>query len=271
MIMYLDKSSCEARFAELAQQKTVNMGATRASLIRLLKSLDLVSWSNHEESGRLDRRAFTRFAVGDKNIFSRREVSEATTSAVSMLIDCSGSMNDNAEIITAQEIAVQLARLLDRANCEYSVTGFYGSQSGTMIQGSGALPMASTAIPTEFVTFIPFKLWNESLQRAAAKLGSMHQWARASTPDYSAIMTKLEELAWRKEDRKILFLLTDACGYFPEHMKHLQRFADKHGIKLVVIGIGSTQVESIFTNAVNVRNLQALASTAFNKLLATVK
>ena len=268
--MYITKADCEAKFVELAQQKTVNMGATRANLVRLLKSLDLVSWSSHEESGRLDRRAFTRFAVGDKNIFSRREVSEATTSAVSMLIDCSGSMNDNAEIITAQEIAVQLSRLLDRADCEYSVTGFYGHQSGTMIQGSGATKM-TTSVPTESVTFIPFKLWNESLQKAAAKLGSMGHWARASTPDYSAIMTKLEELAWRKEDRKIMLLLTDACGYIPAHMKHLQRFADKQGIKLVVIGIGGTQVESIFTHAVNVRDLRDLASTAFNKLLATVK
>jgi hypothetical protein len=44
-----------------------NLGATRANLLKLLRSIDTVGWSRREESGRLDRRAFGRFACGDQS------------------------------------------------------------------------------------------------------------------------------------------------------------------------------------------------------------
>ena len=58
----LDKAEGIARFEREFKANQVGMGATKANLIRLLKSVDLVGWSSHEESGRLDRKAFSRYA-----------------------------------------------------------------------------------------------------------------------------------------------------------------------------------------------------------------
>lgn len=74
---YINKSDGEQRFARDLANAPQGIGATRTNLQRLLHSLDFVGWSTNEESGRLDRRALTRFATGSANIFSRRQYIEA--------------------------------------------------------------------------------------------------------------------------------------------------------------------------------------------------
>jgi thymidine kinase len=75
----------------------------------------------------------------------------------------------------------------------------------------------------------------------------------------------------REEQRKIMFILTDADGYNIEHMKHLQSVADKMRIKIVAIGIGNTNVKECFRSSDNVTNTNGLASASFNKLLKELK
>lgn len=262
----ISKSACENNFSVKYNVQPSGLGATRANLLRLLRSLDLVGWNTHEESGRLDRKAFTRYAVGSTAIFSKRQHVEAEQSAVSVLIDCSGSMSNGGLIETAESIAIQLSRILDKANVSFNVTGFYGGGGRATIYETGASTQQAE-VRYERPTFVPFKSWGDSLQRASAKLGSIHQWAQSSTPDYSSISITIEDLAKRTEQRKILFLLTDASGYNKPQMKHLQGIADKLGIKIVAIGIGKTDVKECFTTSENVKSVDDLASASFNKLL----
>ena len=267
--MYVNKTKSEQNFTFQFNRQTSGLGATRANIMRLLRSLDLVGWSTHEESGRLDRKAFTRFACGSTAVFSKRFHQEAQASAVSMLIDCSGSMGSGGLIQTAEALAIQLSRILDKANVEFSVTGFYGSAETLRKVATGAV--GEIAIRKEEATFIPFKTWRESLQKASIKLGSINQWAQGSTPDYSSISLTLEDLAMRDEQRKILFLLTDASGYNKEHMRHLQDLADRLKIKIIAIGIGRTDVKECFRSSENVTNVNGLASASFNKILKELK
>jgi hypothetical protein len=43
------------------------------------------------------------------------------------------------------------------------------------------------------------------------------------------------------------------------------------GVTIVAIGIGDTEVEKLYTNAVNVRSIKDLAGQAFNALLKAIK
>jgi len=264
--MQFSKSDCEVNFSAKYNAQPSGLGATRASLLRLLRSLDLVGWTTHEESGRLDRKAFTRFAVGSTAVFSKRQHIEAERSAVSVLIDCSGSMSNDGLIETAESVAIQLSRILDKANVEFNVTGFYGSGGRESIKATGSNKV-EVGVHYERPTFVPFKTWRDSLQKASAKLGSIRHWAQSSTPDYSSISITLEDLGLRTEQRKILFLITDANGYNKVHMRHLQNVADRLGIKLVAIGIGRTDVKECFRSGENVNSVNDLASATFNKLL----
>jgi cobalamin biosynthesis protein CobT len=269
-VAQFSKAECEQRFAMHFGDQPVGLGATRANIMRLLRSVDLVGWSSHEESGRVDRKAFTRFATGSTAVFSKRQHVEATKSAVSILIDCSGSMNEYRRIQTAESIAIQLSRILEKSDVAFNVTGFYGASGATALTGGGATPMASVAT-VEKAVFIPFKTWKENLARASAKLGSINQWAQRSTPDYSALSISIDELSRRDEARKILFLITDADGYNKAHIKHLQDLADKLNVKIIAIGIGDTDVPKVFKSGENVLKVSDLASTSFNKLLKELR
>lgn len=240
------------------------MAATRTSLMRLLKSMDLVGWSKNEESGRLDRRAFAKFASGSANVFSRREMIEADTSAVSVLIDCSSSMRSGEptpRINVARDVAIQLSSILHRARVAFAVTGFRA--------GNGKAYRGGVAIETP--TFIPFKRWNETLQQRTAVLGYIDEFALGGTPDYSAISNAIEELHRRPEGRRVLILLTDADGYYRKHMQHLQSLADKVGVTIVAIGIESNDVLKCFTNAAVVKNLSDLGAATMGQMLRSIK
>ena len=259
----MNKAHCEKTYAEVLHNPIQGIAATKAKILAALRSIDFVGWSTREESGRLDRRAYTRFAAGQANIFSRRELKEADTAAVSILIDCSWSMSfscgdETNRITTAQAIAIHLANIVSKSNASFEITGFKG--------GADLTDNATV----QRVTFLPFKQWGESLQKAAAKLGSMLHMASGGTPDYSAVYTKLDELARRPEARKVFFVITDADSYKVEHMKYLQGFADNRGIKVVAIGIGDTRVTECFNNAANVKTPKDMASKSFGNILKAI-
>lgn len=261
--MLVSKEQSEARYADVLRHEPAGLGATRANLSRLLRTLDFVGWSTHEESGRLDRRALTRYATGSANIFSRRDYKEAEKTAVSVLIDCSGSM-DGSRIRTAQTIAIHLSRLLDRAKVPFAITGFQRERGRKNIVGDGE------AVYTSRPTFLPFKQWSESYGRATAKLGAIDQCACGGTPEYSALHLTIDEISRRAENRKIVFMLTDAEGFNRGHVKHLQKLAESLGVTIIAIGIGQTDVTQCFTNAEDVWDISGLASVSFNNLLKVV-
>lgn len=255
---------CEKRHKEVLANEPAGLGVTRANLSRLLRTLDYVGWSTHEESGRLDRRALTRYATGSANIFSRREIKESEKSAVSVLIDCSGSMDSGNRIQIAQVIAIHLSRLFHRARVSFAVTGF-NRDRGSWARLNG------TDVVTSRPTFIPFKRWGESYGNAVPKLGAIDQYACGGTPDYSALYNAVDDLSRREENRKILFVLTDASGYNRSHMNAVQKFADTTNVTIIAIGIGATDVTKCFVNSEEVSDIADLASASFNRLLKTVE
>jgi cobalamin biosynthesis protein CobT len=263
MGVIMKRADCERAYARILHNPIHGIAATRAKLLAALRSMDFVGWSTHEESGRLDRKAYTRFATGQANVFSRREYKEADTAAVSILIDCSLSMNWEVEagssrIQVAQAIAIQLASIISKSNASFEINGFKGGTS------------SEPGVAVQRIEFIPFKQWGEALPKAAAKLGAMCELASRGTPDYSAVYIKLEELSRRQDSRKLFFVLTDAESYNLAHMEYLQQFADKRGIKVIAIGIGDTQVSKCFRNAENVNNAKDMASKSFCNILKEV-
>jgi cobalamin biosynthesis protein CobT len=268
----LSKDQCESNYKHKYQAIPAGLGATRASLMRLLRSIDLVGWSSHEESGRLDRKALTRFATGSTTVFNRRQSHEAERSAVSILVDCSGSMNYQGgdRIDTAESVAIQLSRILDSANVSFAVTGFSGSETSLRRHRTGA-NTDQKLLTQETLNWIPFKEWGESIRKAAPKLGSMSEWVGSSTPDFSALSAAIDDVVRQPETRKVVFMITDADSAIKSQMQYLENSAKKQGVVVVVIGIHCDEIADIFENAATVTDVSDLSSTAFNTLLKTLK
>jgi hypothetical protein len=272
--MKLNRAECEKTY--LSTPEIQNSGALRSNLLRLLRSIDLVGWSSHEESGRLDRRALTRFASGSVNIFSRRQMVEAENSAVKVLVDLSSSMQKgvvkNGETITrievVRDVTIQLSRLLDRAKVDFSVTGFFQSRTDSYTDAK-THNGDTHELRGEDCVFVPFKQWNETLVRCVAKLGAITNFCRGATPAYTAIEQSILDLAKQDSKRKVLFILTDAESFESGQIKHLDSLAERLGIKMVAVGIQTHDVY-VFKHHTTVMDLQGLGEQAFAKLLQTV-
>ena len=255
-------ASLEFFEGEISKPPTA-MGATRAALGQMLRSLDLVGWSRNEESGRLDRKSLTRLAAGATTVFSRRTTKVADKSAVTVLVDCSGSMA--TEMIMAASATIQLAKMLEQARVSVRVIGFTGSDPDV---GEGF--DADTGTDEQVLIVIPFKDRGETLRAAAPKMGAIRNCASAGTPDYAALMHGIEELATQPESRKVLFFLTDASSHEKTHIQQAQKFADRMGVTVIAIGIGCN-VTRLFKHGANVGNIADLGGSTFTALLRTLK
>jgi len=257
------KSGFVRNFERNYNDEIKGVGATRANLSRMLRSLDLMGWSTREESGRLDRRALTRFATGDINVFSRRESKIADASAVSILVDCSGSMSGGVMRMAGQ-VSIQLGKLLEQARVNYSVTGFTGSEPCDMHDDIAD-------VYEDTVHFIPFKERGESLRSAAPKMGAIASLALTGNPDYSSLMFAIEEIKTQKEQRKIIFFLTDTGSYDSAQMKQVMRLAESFKITLIAIGIGTSGVSELFKHGVDVEDISDLGKDTFTTMLRTLR
>jgi cobalamin biosynthesis protein CobT len=271
MHTYISKAEAKLKYEEIAKRDLAGLGATRTNIRRVLKSIDFVGWSTREETGRLDRKALTRFAAGSTAIFSRREMKEAEKAAVNVLIDSSGSMgtwvtNNATRINIAQEIAIHLSKIFNSAGVSFSVDCFKETRGSLKFDNE-----LRNTITISSSGFIRVKKWNESLNVAAEKLGAIHQFAGGGTPDYSAIYSAIDAIRKRPEHKKLIFLIIDADSYVLSLMEHLQAMADANNVKIVAIGIDSNDVTKCFRSAINVTNAESLTNVSFNHLLKNIR
>lgn len=261
----LRKQDYEFLFQKYVTTNIPGISATKVALRRVLACADFTGWSKREESGRLDRRALTRYAVGDASIFSRREYKESTASVVQILIDVSSSTDLQVAFGTSRaqifsEVASHLSKLLDECNVKFAVTAFCGDR--TLGHGQTV---------NESVIFTELKGYDESLRSTQAAIAAIPRLVDDSTPDYSALAETIKSLSRRREQRKILFILTDADDYQVKHIKHLNEVAKKLGIVIIGIGVGRADITKCFTHSANVKSVAEVFTQSFNKLLNSLK
>lgn len=260
----ITQTSAQSSF-DASRSRITGLGGNKVALLRLLRSTDTVGHKTHQESGRLDKRAFSRVGAGRADVFKVKGYAPAVKSAVSILIDLSASMTDgnSVKLDMAQDVAITLADILDRAKVSFAVTGFTdGRDSKVNINGN--------SYKMDNPMFVPFKKWGEPLRRSQAKLGCITLVNNSGTPDYASFINALDQLDQQKEKRKVLFVITDTEGFITPHVKHVQSVADRLGIVLVVIGLHAGSSLQYFTNSVNVKKISDLADVAFKQVIKSL-
>lgn len=106
------------------------IGPMTHSLERAIKTKALARWTAGHRRGRFDARQASRLAISKRHpelhtdrICKQREMSVTNDVAVSILVDCSGSMGGD-DIQIAMDITYGIASTLERLNIACEVTGF---------------------------------------------------------------------------------------------------------------------------------------------------
>jgi cobalamin biosynthesis protein CobT len=228
----------------------VESARLRARLQGLVQASRLDRPRSVRRGRRLHPRRLHRVAVGEARVFHQKAPRRAPNTAVHLLVDLSGSMSDEVvrkdgtltwRSTLAQESALALALAL---------TGIPGvTVAATAFPGRAGSPERVTRMLRP----------GQSVRDAA---GAFLQHPRGGTPLAQALWYAAAELLARREQRRLLMVLTDGAPDDAREAARLLTLARAAGIETVGIGIG-VEVRQLFVTALTVHATTDLKDALF--------
>jgi cobalamin biosynthesis protein CobT len=228
--------------------------ALKRRVTNLLEGIDREKRYNTSSGTRLDTRRMMGVATGNTRVFMKRIEGVEMNTAVQILIDRSGSMELGRRIVVASEAALSLSCALE---------GVKGLQSSTL-----AFPINvdgnenGVAILSEF---------GERTAHAATRFAALT--ADGYTPMAEALLFSGCRLAKRREDRKILLVITDGQPEVGGELSSVSRAKaramltelESANIEVMAIGI-KIDVSMLFGNCKKVDDLAELPNAVFEMI-----
>lgn len=169
------------------------------------------------EEGTFDNNAIIPLAIGDPDFFKRKTRRIAVAAAMEILVDASGSMSD----------VMQTA--LDTAQVTCEATAAFNHLKTAVV----------TYTATDEMNYVIVKEYHEHVVTGRKRFANAMASIRyGGTPTGRAMMFSIDRLSTRREEKKILVLVTDGM---PDSMKEAiasQNIARHRGITTVLIEIG---------------------------------
>ena len=182
--------------------------------------------------------------------------------AVSMLIDCSGSMS-GARIDLARKAACCLSEVLTVLGIPHEILGHTAGQLGDESE-------APDVAPDEYSRLLPFVGYEfKNFRDAAAPAGVFSEVGLLDNLDGEAVLWALKRLAARRETTKICIILSDglpmcALSQTDELERHLYTVCklaerrEREGLFLCGIGIRTPRVSEFYKNAEVLKDIGGL-------------
>ena len=282
------KDRIRARVAlENVIEKTQGVaGVLQKKMERLVSAKSLATWTAGHRSGRLNAGALSRLVVfNDEAVFKRKHTSMTKDVAVSLLIDCSGSMG-GYKIRTAIESAYAFASVLGRMGIPFEILGF---TTGENVQhllylndpgAACALDDYIQSVGREKTRLSSLKIYvlKEFKKRFgySEKLGMasmIYSGQKNNNVDGESVMIAVKRLMQQKAARRILMVLSDgnptvvgARFAADKHLKDTVEKVGKMGVECIAIGINSEAVKRFYPKYVILRNVDELPTRVIGEL-----
>jgi len=244
-----------------------NIMTMKSKLKRALLAKQRRDWDTGREVGRLDSKRLVAAYAGHRSVFKQRTDREEEDTAVTILVDLSGSMyGDRAEV--ARDCVVALAECLEGSSIAYNVVGFCNKRYPNEVDRN------KYHRPEPLDTLF-FKDFDDNLRTCRASIELIPEAVGGNNSDYDFIVNAVNDLKKRPEERKVLFVLSDghpansgggSRQQLIKFCKDATETANKQGVECVGIGICDNSVSKIYKDHVVVQNVNELSSSVFNKL-----
>jgi hypothetical protein len=243
-------------------QSNVDTLANKAR--RFLQTETRKHWSVNQRKGKLDTTKLTRLVTHDKNssmkpaIFKQPSQKSALDTAISVLVDCSGSMEHEAKYPLAVAAAWGMIEICATLNIPIEVAAFteYGSDKNYHI------------IFKEFGK----KITKETIIDRAARAGEMMH----SNADSDNILIAYNRILTRKEPKKLIMVMSDGSpasrrGDCMTYTKNVVKNIEKdHYVDIMGIGMLDSNVRLIYKNSYVIDSASQIPESLIEILKANV-
>jgi cobalamin biosynthesis protein CobT len=265
---------------------TGKLAVMRRKLERALVAKMDTDYQSGHSTGKLDVRGKgIEIMQRMDNIYRKRVGGKDVSAAVTLLIDASGSMRHN-RIELAQQSAIALAEAIARVGVPLEVLVFNtrypnADEVPHITDLQAAVDTAIAAMKTkpvfarrEPITMYEVKEFDDNMNTARMGLGGINKMVASANADGESLLKAWDRLKKRKEENKVLIVLSDglpSCGSDNEDLlrKHLRdsiKLIEKEGGKCVGIGIQSTCVEGYYSKWAVVNELKDLAGVTIDNV-----
>lgn len=176
--------------AYAAIRREVGAPAARAAgiLRRLLQSQSRRTWQGGRESGDLDFGRVVGMTRGEPDVYRERTDRIAVNTAVSLLLDNSGSMSGHP-LRMCQETSVVLDMAIQGTRTNIEITGFTGSAENPVLYR--------------------YRAFGQKGQAASASLGNMDSVGLGGTPVSTPLLEAWRRMSQQKEPKRIMIVVSD--------------------------------------------------------------
>lgn len=253
------------------------VGPLQKDLERAVAARSHANWSGGHRSGRLNGSAIAKLAVfKDERAFKRRHINTTKDVAVSLLVDCSGSMS-GTKIEVAAHAAYALASVLERLNISCEALGFTTgrSMSGSALKDEEKHGIAYARVESLYMPIL--KGFNERMTvEARGRFAILPSGGfLANNVDGECVQIAATRLSMRREERKILIVLSDGrpaamsragSGSLDAHLKQTVRDVEKGGVDVLGIGIQDSSVKNFYSKSVVLNNVSDLPTVVIQRV-----
>jgi len=215
------------------------IGTLRAKLSQLIKAKTACRREADQESGELDSSNLHSLRAGNKFVFAQKREGDKIDTAITLLIDLSGSMSSSENSGTgahaAQRTAIAVAETLESLGIKFEILGFHN-----LVGVREGCTGRSWALRIE-----EFKTFDEKLAKARDGLASAMDGG-GNNSDGDALIAAAKRIAKRPEARKMILVLSDGrpaagCNLELEaqHLVDMIRKVVAAGIEVLGIGLGN--------------------------------
>jgi len=251
-------------------------------LQRQLLAIQNRSWEYDLEEGLLDSSKLTRIIIDPQNSlsFKREKEFEFKDTVVTLLIDNSGSMRGRPITIAAL-CADILSRTLERCNVKVEILGFTTKnwKGGESRERWNTIGKPKNPGRLNDLRHIIYKSADAHWRQSKNNIGLMlKEGLLKENIDGEAILWAFNRLRKRKEERKILMVISDGApvddstlsvnsGDFLEKnlKKVVKTIEDKKDTEILAIGIGH-DVSRYYKKAIKITDVQELGDVMISQL-----
>jgi len=260
-------------------QEVINIMGSRASVMRrklerALMSTQMRGWNTGFEHGRFDTKRLVSAYQGNPNVFKMREEVEELDTAVSILVDMSGSMHGKRTLL-AQQSCIALAESVHKVGCALEIRGFTNRSSFLDRSHYRITGKYSRTDPMDIFVFKTFAEKLMNAKRSLGNLASVQQDYGGQNSDACAVLSSIKSILKRKESKQILMVLSDGYpahstdyGYkhINQNLRDVVHYGMKKGIDVIGIGIQSDAVKQFYPDYHVIHDLDDLVKHCMDKI-----